>query len=932
MRLKSLFTILFLFTAIHVAIARDLSRFEIAVTRDLENKPMPTREYYLSIYPENEFVLHSVERLRAELPYRDEEGTVALAVNHELYNALEDRFNLWSEDLAGEGYDVVLLIVEGGTAAELKETVIEEGGAELAGVIFAGELPLAWYEHREHFWNEEEPDNQRVVEYPIDMFFMDIDGVWEDTTGNGVYDHHHGEVHPDIWLGRLPAYNLSRMEEEEVVADYLDRVRRYRREEIDLPHRALNYIDDDWTTLEREWTGSLRQAYGFVSVEKDSNTTSAADYSRRLEDEEYELIQVAVHSSYDAHLFYINNRTDRDYFRFWDLRDDIDANALFYNLFACSIMNMAPREGHEHNLCLGVLYAMGEPYSLGAVGSTKTGGMLYFEDYYGPLSEGASFGESLRRWMTEHAHDPESPNWARSWFYGMTHYGDPTLKIERGVRIAGHGVDEIEGDRDGIFDAGETAAFELSLNNLSAEAFENVSVHIHNPNQQYVTLIDEGPYEIDRIPPGNSVVRDAFRVRVDESCPDGKLVGFDFQIVPEGREEWWDHIEFNVRAPKLEVVGFGWSEIDGSGDGFVEAGENGALSVQFRNTGGDDMHRNAEVEYSSKMNFLEFEEERGVLDSIVSGAAGYSQAVGFRIGEEAGDQDQALVEVNGFWGEIELGGGIILMPIKDSFQFADSLEVEPDWFRHYAVTETRRDDWRWLEEDAGGEGVIAIGGPDTLEYRANCDAAFELPLMMYNEDALLEIRHRFDVEEEYDACVVEIDNGGGWLRVEPEGGYNGISVENGEYPGGECWNGAIDWTNARIPLRNEAGGLRIRFRFSSDAGVERNGWFIDRISIDGVPLDVQQRKTSPVEFELTDVYPNPFNGSFSISFKQPEKRKAEVYLTDLTGRMAKRLYDGMPGEGIHKMSFDASELPSGIYFVNLNSRGVVVTRKIMLLK
>src|SRR4030042_1337908 len=172
-----------------------LSVYNTPVTRDPTGSPLPTREQYLQRFPPRPFIIHDISKRE---PQRDN-GTVILAVNHGLLQRHEDGFELYANDLGAEDYSIVVLDVEGGEPDELKSLVIDEGGDALTGVVFAGELPPAWFEQYDYFEDENEPDNGRLVEYPIDLFFMDIDGEWDDTSGNGIMDYHGGDWDPDIW-------------------------------------------------------------------------------------------------------------------------------------------------------------------------------------------------------------------------------------------------------------------------------------------------------------------------------------------------------------------------------------------------------------------------------------------------------------------------------------------------------------------------------------------------------------------------------------------------------------------------------------------------------------------------------------------------------------------------------------------------------------
>jgi len=84
-------------------------------------------------------------------------------------------------------------------------------------------------------------------------------------------------------------------------------------------------------------------------------------------------------------------------------------------------------------------------------------------------------------------------------------------------------------------------------------------------------------------------------------------------------------------------------------------------------------------------------------------------------------------------------------------------------------------------------------------------------------------------------------------------------------------------------------------------------------------------------FELKN-YPNPFNVETTISYtlKSPTNVKITVY--DRLGREVAVLFDGPQNEGEHTISFDASNLPSGIYFYRLKTTEHTEVKKMVLTK
>lgn len=903
-------------------IGKPIDDLTTTVTRNLDNSPLPTRADYLAQFPEREL---SIQLIDPAGPDRDPEGTVVVVINTSLYNRLTEELDLYMDDLRSEGYEVRRLVSEGGTPEELKEVMIESGGDEMVGTVHIGEQPLAWFEQYEHFYNEDEPDHQRIIEFPIDLFYMDIDGIWEDTSGNEIYDFHGENWEPDIWFGRLPGYNLSRIDEDTLMTSYFNRVHLYRNGEVTLPHRSLNFIDDDWQLQLYDWTNDMGMAYGNILAEADPETTSATVYRNRLLNEDgFEFVQVAVHSTADAHLFHIDQRSNYDYFRFRHLREEVPPNVMFYNLFACSNMNLS------RNLCMGALYALRGPYGLGSVGSAKTGSMLYFEDYYRHLDDGVCMGEALRRWFVQHGHEPGHENWARSWFYGMTHFGDPTLTIPRGLKVIETFADDSQGDNDSVIDAGESINLSLRIENRREAEFNSIEVSILSEDP-FLEVMEDHAF-IEQIEGNQNQECSGFQLEVAPDCPDGHLALVTCIMQPADEEEWWSRILLPIRSPRLAAVGYGISEIEGDGDLQVEPGETGVISVQFFNLGGDDMRTPGEVIFTSLDSLLESVAESAELPAIPQNSFRYSSNFQFDVSIDAISAPAIFVRTEVTDGESSFDGGVFALPIMTDFTLADSFMTEPIWINHYPVTDGYADVWRWGENDGDSTGGIAFGGPDTLDYPARADAAFELPLLMLDDDATLRFRHRMDVELMYDAGIVEIDRGQGWQRAIPDGGYNGESVGNGSYEGGECWNGTFDWTDVSVSVGESPGPLRIRFRFASDGGVEGDGWYIDRISLSGTPLEVRPGDGVPREFGIRRLFPNPFNGQFRMDYVLPSSGLTTITLFDVTGRETAILNKGHRPAGYGSVEFNVRSPGSGVYFVVLESDGKTDTQKLIYLK
>jgi hypothetical protein len=88
----------------------------------------------------------------------------------------------------------------------------------------------------------------------------------------------------------------------------------------------------------------------------------------------------------------------------------------------------------------------------------------------------------------------------------------------------------------------------------------------------------------------------------------------------------------------------------------------------------------------------------------------------------------------------------------------------------------------------------------------------------------------------------------------------------------------------------------------------------------------------PGEFSLSQNYPNPFNPVTSISFSIPEDSFVSIKVYNLLGNQVATVINKEIEAGQHSIKFDASSLPSGVYFYMLKADNNVATKKLVLLK
>jgi len=85
-------------------------------------------------------------------------------------------------------------------------------------------------------------------------------------------------------------------------------------------------------------------------------------------------------------------------------------------------------------------------------------------------------------------------------------------------------------------------------------------------------------------------------------------------------------------------------------------------------------------------------------------------------------------------------------------------------------------------------------------------------------------------------------------------------------------------------------------------------------------------------YQLYQNYPNPFNPSTVIKFNVPNESRVTLKVYNILGSEVATLVNGMKPAGTYNITFNASNLASGVYFYQLKAGNFVATKKLLLLK
>jgi len=120
------------------------------------------------------------------------------------------------------------------------------------------------------------------------------------------------------------------------------------------------------------------------------------------------------------------------------------------------------------------------------------------------------------------------------------------------------------------------------------------------------------------------------------------------------------------------------------------------------------------------------------------------------------------------------------------------------------------------------------------------------------------------------------------------------------------------------------------FNFSK-SGVDGSGQIGDW-SCSGWDGTVSTDAILPEEPDLLQIYPNPFNPRTAISYQLSASGFVSLSVYDVSGREVAELVNGWREAGVHEVTFDGTELSSGVYVYRLKTSEFQAAGKMVLMK
>ena len=202
-------------------------------------------------------------------------------------------------------------------------------------------------------------------------------------------------------------------------------------------------------------------------------------------------------------------------------------------------------------------------------------------------------------------------------------------------------------------------------------------------------------------------------------------------------------------------------------------------------------------------------------------------------------------------------------------------------------------------------------------------------------------------EEDDHQILIQADGN----RIEAEG-YSGgdeIRAMGTQLSDGYSLEVAVSWSfiNGNAPTDGQSYGFllvvndrdnealehQMMWRYAANHSKKTAEW--GTIVLDGQPpsaISTEDSSTIPEAYGLDQNFPNPFQGSTTLSFDVPITSNVELSVFDIAGRLVARLLNETVTTGTHQVVWNGRGLAGGIYIIRMQTEESVLYRRATVLK
>ena len=523
-----------------------------------------------------------------------------------------------------------------------------------------------------------------------------------------------------------------------------------------------------------------------------------------------------------------------------------------------------------------------------------------------------------------------------------------------------YAINDADGNGDGIIDYGETVMLSLTLENVGLEDAFGVDATLSSANP-HISFTDDSGYFGDIPAQQTASTSDEYTLEISPEVADGEVIIVNV-LATDGDSTWNGFFSLQAHAPVLEYFSYSIDDASGNGNGYLDPGETADIHVQVGNTGSSEAY-DVSVSLTPDNSFITINNTPVNIGNITGGGAqvavfsvtaaentpgGFTSGFTAGIGADMGISAEGSFEfIVGQFAALILdldpqqrSGPQMMEAIGDLDLIASYSQAWPEKFDQYKSVFVN------LGIINSGHILTAEESLKLVEYLNDGGRLYLEGRRTWYNNPQLPIHTKFNVDVvvdtwfEYDTITGEPGTFTEGMLFEFNGGfpYNDyyLVAEGSAYPIFSCpvpeYVNAVAYdegTYKTIACAFEFGGLE-----DADDPSTREKLMLEYLSFFGDIVTNVPDHTAYAAADISGIYPNPFNGQTTISFRLDTDMDVALEIYNVNGQRVATLVNGNMKAGTHSLPWDGTDITGaetapGIYLCTLRAGSVITTKKII---
>lgn len=429
-------------------------------------------------------------------------------------------------------------------------------------------------------------------------------------------------------------------------------------------------------------------------------------------------------------------------------------------------------------------------------------------------------------------------------------------------------------DGDGKIEFGENVSFDLVLRNWGSAPANGIHAAVQCCAPEYFrfTKIEDDMQSIDGL--SIDTIFNAFGICMNQDVPDGWQISLNVTS-NDATGYWYNSFGFKVSAPDIQILSMSSEEAGGNGNGIIEPGENGILTVLIKNLGSviaENVELNVEVDNE--------------LVAIESPVMIYPQ---IQENEEVTAEIPFHVDEN-----IPSSTIVVFNATTQCGKYVSS--SSHSMTVGYLMDDFETGDFSKLEWEFGGDTGWLV--TDSEAYEGN----FSARSGMIEDKEISSLIINVEVFEDGDLSF--------FFKTSTEkNDYLALYVDDVYV---DRWSGENGWQSVSYQLNAGPHAIEWRYDKSMSGQSGLDAVFIDNVMFPANSTVIMDFIENVDNQDDVTIYPNPNNGVFTVAANEDNNC---VTVFNSLGQMVYR-----NGNAPQNVNIDLSETGTGIYLININGK------------